>query len=73
MNKVISGVYLGSSIVGALLVALNAGVAVLGYSVFLVSSSLGGYLAYNSNADRSLLYVNIIFGLINCLGIIRAL
>lgn len=73
MTHVVSTIYLVAAISGAVLVALNIGMALLGYTLFLISSVLGGWLAHNSNADRSLVYVNIIFGFINIVGIVRAL
>lgn len=71
--RILDLAYLLAAFLGALLVAANIGAALYGYVLFLISSILGGYLAYNSNASRSLLYVNIMFGLINVLGIVRAL
>lgn len=72
MKKVIDNVYLITSIVGAFLVAINAGYQVIGFSLFLVSSLCGCYLVVNSNASRNLLYVNMMFAMINVVGIIRA-
>lgn len=56
---------------GAILVALNIGQAQLGYTVFLISSLAGIYLLLKSNASRSLLAVNVMFMIINIVGIMR--
>ena len=65
-------IYLGSSMVGALLVALNIGLQFEGYALFLVSSISGSYLVLKSNASRSLLWVNGLFAIINIVGMVRA-
>lgn len=71
LRPLISFVYLASSIAGALLVAMNVGQMLVGYALFFTSSVLGAYLAYNSNVDRSMLWVNVVFGVINVIGFIR--
>jgi hypothetical protein len=63
--------YRASSLIGAVLIALNVGQNVTGYWLFLMSSILGGWLAYKSNASRSLVEVNVMFGIINIIGIVR--
>ena len=72
MKKVVDYVYLISSIVGAALVASNAGVQLAGYTLFLISSLCALYLLRLSNASKSLWIVNGMFALINLFGIIRA-
>lgn len=71
IKKFAEAVYLATSAIGATLIALNVNANVLGYCLFLVSSVVGGYLAYNSNASRSILTVNVMFGIINIVGIWR--
>jgi hypothetical protein len=64
-------IYLITSGAGASAIALNLNINVLGYALFLVSSIVGFYLAYNSTASRSILAVNAMFGIINVIGLIR--
>ena len=73
MKKLIEVIYFGSAAIGAILVAANIGLGALGYMLFLISSVLGGWLAYHSDASRSILWVNVMFGCINVLGIVRYL
>ena len=73
MTRFLEPVYFLCAFLGAVLVALNAGVALLGYTLFLASSVLGGYIAYASGSPKSILYVNLMFGAINVLGIVRAI
>lgn len=72
VKRLIDGLYLASSIVGATLVALNVGAQLAGYSLFLLSSCCALYLLRDSNASRSLIIVNGVFAVINLIGIIRA-
>ena len=65
-------IYLASSAIGALLVALNIGMQLEGYALFLISSISGIYLLLKSDASRSLVWVNAMFAVINIIGIIRA-
>lgn len=69
----IEAVHFLTSVGGALLIALNIKMAVLGYSLFLVSSCTGSFLLIKSDASKSLLTVAIVFGIINVLGLVRAL
>jgi hypothetical protein len=71
--KIVNFVYLATSIVGALLIAANIQANLIGYVLFLISSILGAYLVTISNASRSLLIVNIVFAIINVIGIVRHL
>ena len=73
MTRLLEPLYFLCAFAGAILIALNVGVALWGYVLFLASSILGGYIAYASKSPRSILYVNVMFGLINVLGIVRAL
>lgn len=72
LKKTVEVIYLVTSIAGALLIALNINANLTGYYLFFLSSCAGAYLAYHSNASRSLLTVNVIFGIINVIGIVRA-
>lgn len=72
MKRILDVVYLTSSFLGAVLIAANVGAQLLGYCLFLVSSIVAVFLLYRSDASRSLLIVNIMFALINLLGIFRA-
>jgi hypothetical protein len=72
LKKSMEVAYLVTSIIGAILIASNIDANLIGYCLFFVSSCCGAYLAYHSNASRSLLMVNVIFGIINLFGIVRA-
>ena len=72
MTRLLEPLYFLCAFAGTILIALNIGVALLGYVLFLSSSILGAYIAYASKSPRSILYVNLMFGLINVLGIWRA-
>lgn len=71
-RKIVDAAYLLTSMTGAALVASNIGAQFWGYLLFLVSSICGIYLVWNSNASRSLLWVNAMFAVINVFGLIRA-
>jgi hypothetical protein len=74
MNKIVDRIYLATSFAGAAIIAANVNANVLGYVLFLVSSVLGAYMVAKSNAShelRSLLKVNIVFAVINVVGIVR--
>ena len=72
MGRMLGAVYIMASMLGAMLVALNIGMQFWGYAVFLISSVVGAYLVWISNADRSLLWVHIMYAGINIIGLIRA-
>ena len=72
MKVLADTIYLVSSISGAILVALNIGLQLEGYIVFLISSVAGIYLLLQSNASRSLVVVAVIFMVVNIVGILRA-
>lgn len=72
MKRFYETIYLTSSMLGAILIALNVGLQFWGYTVFLISSLLGSYLVWISNASRSLLWVHIMYAGINIIGLIRS-
>ena len=72
MKLILEVIYIITAMTGAAIVASNIGENLIGYWVFLVSSAIGAHLAYHSNASRSIVIVNVIFGCINVIGIIRA-
>jgi len=59
-----------TGIIAALLMALNLNMYILAYSLFITSSLLWAIYAYRQN-NRQLLTMNVIFTLINIVGIIR--
>lgn len=72
-RKLLDYGYLASSLAGAALIALNLGTQVLGFTLFLVSNILGVVLLKGSTASKSLILVNVVFALINVVGIVRYL
>lgn len=54
----------------ALLMALNLNLFVIAYSLFIISSVLWAVFAYR-NSNRQLLIMNVVFSLINLVGLIR--
>ncbi len=71
MIKILENGYRVTSIVGAILIALNVSLNVLGYSLFLASSLIGAWLAYKTKAPRSFIEINLVFALINIIGLVR--
>ena len=71
MKRLWEAVYLVTSAIGASIIAFNINANVLGYSFFLASSVVGSYLAYHSNVSRTVVGVNVMFGVINIVGIVR--
>lgn len=59
-----------TGVAGALLMALNLNVFILAYSLFITSSILWALFAYK-NKNNQLLIMNIIFTVINLIGLIR--
>jgi ribonuclease PH len=59
-----------TGITAALLMALNLNLFILAYSLFITSSVLWSIYAYRNN-NRQLLIMNIVFSLINLIGLIR--
>lgn len=72
VKRIVDGLYLASSAVGATLVALNVGAQLAGYCLFLLSSCCALYLLRGTGASRSLMMVNGMFAVINLIGIVRA-
>ena len=70
-KRLIEAVYLVTSALGALIIAANINANVYGYLLFLAGSVAGSYLVVESKAPKSLLYVNIMFGCINVIGLVR--
>jgi hypothetical protein len=68
LNKVLSALGLLAGILGALMVAMNAGLFVLGYTLFLTSSIAWVVYAYRTK-QINLMIMNIVFGLINIIGL----
>jgi hypothetical protein len=59
-----------TGVAAALLIALNLNLFILAYSLFITSSILWSVYAYRNN-NRQLLIMNIIFSLINLVGLVR--
>ena len=59
-----------TGVVAALLLALNLNLFILAYTLFVISSVLWAVFAWRNN-NRQLLTMNIIFTLINLIGLIR--
>ena len=71
MKRFWEAVYLVTSALGAAIIAFNINANVVGYCFFLVSSVVGGVMAYNSNASHTIWKVNVLFAVINIIGIVR--
>jgi drug/metabolite transporter (DMT)-like permease len=67
-NKVLSTLGLWAGITGAFLVASNAGLFVLGYSLF-ITSSLSWVLYSIRTKQINLMVMNIVFTIINAMGL----
>jgi hypothetical protein len=59
-----------TGVAAALLMALNLNLFILAYSLFITSSVLWSVYAYRNN-NRQLLIMNVIFSLINLVGLVR--
>ena len=59
-----------TGVAAALLIALNLNFFILAYVLFLISSVLWTIFAWRNN-NRQLLIMNIIFAVINLIGLIR--
>ena len=68
LDKVLSTLGLTAGVLGALMVALNAGLFVLGYALFLTSSIAWVVYAIRSK-QTNLMFMNLIFAFINALGL----
>jgi hypothetical protein len=62
---------LASNVVGSLLIAINTGVAAVGYAFFIAGVVPATYLLLISNANRTLILTNVYFFGVNILGIFR--
>lgn len=70
MTKHISWLASATGIIGALIIAMNIGVIHIGYAVFIVSSF--SWIFYSiKTKQNSLLFMNIVFGIINIIGFIK--
>lgn len=70
IGKFLNALYLATSVIGAILVALNLGYQFIGYVLFFISSCSGMFIAIRSNAPSSLVIVNGMFAVINIIGLI---
>ena len=59
-----------TGVMAALLMALNLNMYIIAYSLFIVSSVLWAVYALRNN-NRQLLIMNVIFTLINTVGLVR--
>lgn len=59
-----------TGVVGAVIVASNTGYVIIGFSLYLVSSTCWTVVAYRVN-ERSLFIQQLVFALINLIGIYR--
>ena len=59
-----------TGVTAALLMALNLNMFVIAYTLFIISSVLWAVYAYRNN-NRQLLTMNVIFSLINLVGLVR--
>jgi len=73
MKKIADVVALGGAILGSTLIACNLGLAVLGYTLFLLSAISSIYLLKTTKGPGSLLLLNIFFVGINIFGLFRHL
>jgi len=69
-NTAITNSATTTGVAAALLMALNLNMFVLAYSLFIVSSVLWAIFAYRTS-NRQLLTMNVIFIVINLIGLIR--
>lgn len=71
LKKIADVVALGGAIIGSTLIALNIGVAVVGYLFFLLSAIAAVYLLKTTKGPGSLLLLNLFFVGVNLFGLIR--
>ena len=69
-NTAITNSATTTGVAAALLMALNLNMFTLAYSLFIVSSVLWAIFAYRTS-NRQLLTMNIIFVIINVIGLVR--
>lgn len=70
MVNILSTIGLYTGILGALVIALNLGLFFFGYILFTISSISWCLYAYITK-QRNLLILNITFGIINIIGLVR--
>ena len=70
-KKLADVIFVVSNAVGASLIALNMGLQLYGFISFLIGNFVGMYLLKNSDASKSLFVIQIMFAIINIVGIIR--
>ncbi len=71
LNYWLDALAVGGSVIGSLFVASNTGTTWIGYVCFLVGSSASVVLLRRSNVNRSLVYLNFYYMIINTFGLIR--
>lgn len=71
MKKIADILFVISNAVGALLIASNIGLHLYGFISFLIGNIFGMYLLKQSNASKSLMIIQVMFTVINIIGIIR--
>lgn len=69
-NKSITNMATGTGIIAALLIALNINQFVLAYVFFLISAVLWSIFSIR-DGNKQLLLMNVVFGIINMIGLIR--
>lgn len=72
MTKLLNAMVLSGGVVGSILVAANAGLAVYGYSLFLVSSTASVALLRKAPGQLGLLWLNVFYIGVNVFGLLRA-
>jgi hypothetical protein len=71
MKMILDVLVLVGAIGGSTLIAANIGMNVLGYVLFLISSVASLLLLRQSDASKSLVWVNLYFTAMNVIGIVR--
>lgn len=70
-RRVADTVYIVGSFTGSILIALNVGLNWWGYVFFLSAALSGIWLLRGSNASFSLVLVNIVYAVVNTVGLVR--
>lgn len=70
-KKIADIIFVASNAIGASLIALNTGLQLYGFISFLIGNFVGMYLLKGSNASKSLFVIQLMFAVINIVGIIR--
>lgn len=63
--------YIVGSFAGSILIALNVGLNWWGYVFFLSAALSGIWLLRGSTASSSLMLVNVIYAIVNTVGLVR--